>query len=237
MNKFWSDWRPASCLPDCWCEMPRFSSWLVEPANTWSNISYLLASVFIFRLITKTSDLGNSELTKSKSYFYIYSAALFFLGLGSGFFHMSLTYLGQWCDLLGMYLVTYYFILYNFVRIKRLSDKGFLALYILSNAISGYLIYAIPMTRRYLFAVAIILILMTTFFANKRINSTLDTKKLNLAIGSFLLAFGIWNLDKFKVICYPTAWINGHAIWHLICGYSAYILFKYFASEKISDKQ
>lgn len=231
MNKFWGNWRPASCLPDCWCEMPRFDSWLVEPANTWSNISYIIVSILVFRLIKKKDSLGSNELVNNNVYFYIYGSALFFLGLGSGFFHMSVTYFGQWCDLLGMYLVTYYFILYNFVRLKKISHKQFIWFYILSNAISGYLIYALPATRRYLFGVAIVLILITTFMANKKLTTVLEDKKLNLAIFSFLLAFGIWNLDKYKVICYPTAWINGHAIWHLICGYSAYILFKYFASE------
>ncbi len=48
------------------------------------------------------------------------------------------------------------------------------------------------------------------------------------------LAFVIWNLAQ-GPWCDPTSWLQGHAAWHLLCAVAAYLLFRLYASERVTD--
>ena len=48
------------------------------------------------------------------------------------------------------------------------------------------------------------------------------------------LAFVIWNLAQ-GPWCDPTSWLQGHAAWHLLCALAAYLLFRLYASERVTD--
>jgi hypothetical protein len=50
-------------------------------------------------------------------------------------------------------------------------------------------------------------------------------------LGTILLAFLIWNATKTRW-CDPHSLIQGHAAWHLLDAASAYLLFRFWASER-----
>lgn len=236
-NGFWNTWQRASCLPDCWCEAPRLNALIVEPANTWTNISYIIAAIFIFRLSYKTKFAQSNSMTKDKRFTYLYAGSLFFLGLGSFFFHASLTFWGQWFDVMGMYLITFYFIAYNFVRSGYFKFSKFSFTYLLSVALAGALIYYIPESRRYLFGLSIGIILVSSLIINHKIKAQINHRVLYSALGVFAFGFLFWNLDKFKVLCDPYALFNGHGVWHFCGGLAAYLLYRYYLTESLAESE
>jgi hypothetical protein len=54
------------------------------------------------------------------------------------------------------------------------------------------------------------------------------------AVALMALAFAIWNLAQ-GPWCDPTSWLQGHAAWHLLCAAAAYLLFRFYASERVTD--
>lgn len=230
-NGFWSSWQRASCLPDCWCEAPRLDAMVVEPANTWTNISFIIAAIFIFRSVKSTNPTKN-YLSEDKRFAYLYGSSLFFLGLGSFFFHASLTFWGQWFDLLGMYFITFYFIIYNFVRTGQMQFKTFAVTYIISVACAGTLIYFVPESRRGLFAISIVVILVVNLLINNRIKAKINHKVLFATLAVFGIGISSWNLDKHKIICDPYALFNGHGVWHFCVGLAAYMVYRYYLTEE-----
>lgn len=226
----WKKFEGASCLPDCWCELPRHGSLILEPFNSWSNLGFIILGIYI--LLFSTQTLSNQNIIINHPILEkFYSFILIFLGIGSFLFHMSQTFIGQWIDVLGMYLLISYFFLYNFLRIRKLSFNSFYVSYFIINIIFGFLLYYQPQTRRYLFAVLVILTLIQSVWVQLKIKSLIEKKYLLFSIGYLILGQVFWNLDKSKIWCNPTGMINGHGIWHLLCSMAAFYAFKYFKSE------
>ena len=85
-------WREASCLPDrCFCEAVQ-SGTVRQPANAISSSAFVvMALLVLMRSRTPTA--------------WRFAGAALVVGVGSAFFHASLTFWGQTADVLGMYLV------------------------------------------------------------------------------------------------------------------------------------
>ena len=159
-----------------------------------------------------------------------YGALVVFLGLGSFFFHASLTYLGEGIDVLGMYLVVGYLALHGLRRTGRLPGPlpawfGMLAA--VSTAVLAY--EPSHRLRRPLFSGLVALLLAVECLPAAR---PLDRRFLAAALALFLAAFGIWNLDQRKIVCSPESWFQGHAAWHLLCAAALGMLFAYYRSER-----
>jgi hypothetical protein len=233
---YWQSWRQASCMPDCWCEAPRMGSLIVEPANTFSNIAYFIAAAMVLMLIKKRESLPINQITHDKFYFRMFAFALVLVGAGSMFFHMSLTFWGQWVDVLGMYFVTIFYILFNYNRLHPMSNQKFLWLYLGINALLGIIIYFFPETRRWLFAGTIVLTLFSTIYVAKKTSYKIENKYFWLSLGSIVLAQVFWNIDRMKIICYPYSYFNGHVWWHLLGAVSGWYFFRYLLSEDRSTE-
>ena len=108
----WRTWKGATCLPDCWCEAARIGHWILEPVNTWTNLAFVFAGLYF--IIKQSKFITNKgPLSSNSSFPLIYGFACVFVGMGSFFFHASQTFIGQWFDVFGMYLVAVFYIFYN----------------------------------------------------------------------------------------------------------------------------
>jgi hypothetical protein len=229
MKNLWKDWQQASCIPDCWCELARVGNWILEPVNTWTNLAFVFVGIFIlFKMKPGTSE---NLINQNSFYNKLYGSALIFVGCGSFFFHMSQTLMGQWFDLMGMYFIIVFFIYYNFNRLGLITRTRFLALYIMTQVILGYAIYIAPQFRREIFGSLVIITLIQTIIVQSKLKTFIERKYLILSLVTYLLGQGIWLLDKNKIVCHPTAWMNGHGIWHITCSIAALFIFVYFSSE------
>ena len=97
-ENIYSNFAPASCLPDCWCEMPRVGEMILEPGNTWSNLAFVFCGLFVLWL---KDEIPNRKLL---------SFGFVFLGAGSMAFHATQTFIGQTLDVFGMYFLVSIFI-------------------------------------------------------------------------------------------------------------------------------
>jgi hypothetical protein len=228
----WTTWKQATCLPDCWCEAARVGSWILEPVNTWTNLFFVFAGLaFMFKAQKLTTN--KNKLSSLVLFPRLYGFAMIFVGLGSFFYHASQTFAGQWFDVFGMYLVSMFYISYNFFRISWFDKKMFLSFYILSCLALGFIVYFYPETRRWLFGVSIVITLIQSLWIQNRFKNIINRNFLIGAAAFYIVAQTVWVLDKNRVWCDPYAWMNGHGIWHIFTGVAAVLTYLYFQSEKV----
>ena len=233
----WQAMRPAPCMPkDCFCELLRLDSSIRQWVNTWSNFSFVFFALMIWgrrRAIRSEAKYNFNMINTSHAMVAAYAISLLLIGLSSWFFHASLSFVGAWADLQSMYLLAIFIILYNLVRMEKLPKASFLWAYLFMNLICGlFQFYYQAEFGRELFAllvaIATILEIYIQITTKVQINKTLFWRALVILI----IAFGIWILDRYKILCIPHSLLQGHALWHLLCSLSAWFIFLYYSSEE-----
>jgi len=230
----WSNWKPASCMPDnCFCEAIRPGT-VAQPANTWSSFGFVLIGLLVMRQSGEDVRLlKRNLLTSQRAYPLLFGAALVITGLGSAFYHASLTFVGQFFDVMGMYLLASFIMLYNISRLKTLRGRNFVLIYILINALLAFVLIQYPAQRRYIFGLIILATLLPEYRLRKTQRLFIKNLFLKAAWGTLILAFIIWTLDTTKIICNPTSWLQGHALWHLLGAAAGGFLYLYYSSESV----
>ena len=218
----WTTWRPATCFPDhCFCEAIR-DQVVRQPANTLSGAAFLAVALLVLR-----SRSGSINAVYAR----LFAGACALVGAGTMFYHASLTFVGQTVDVLGMYLVATFVVLYNVSRIRYLPPRTFAAAYIGGNTVLLAGLILIPAARRYIFAALIILAVALELTARRRIPQAIgDTKAFAAALLVLLAGFAIWTLDITRLVCAPHSWLQGHALWHLAGAASTWLVFRYLQS-------
>ena len=84
-----------------WCE-ERLCAWINEPANAWSNLAYIFVGLFIYFF----TDLRTRRGTSAGSSLGLewFPPTIIAVGVCSGIYHASNTYITQMLDFFGMYL-------------------------------------------------------------------------------------------------------------------------------------
>lgn len=223
-NYSWTDWKPATCMPEaCFCEAQRPGT-VAQPANTWSSLGFVLVGLLILSGRIATRVTSNFSMAHTA----VYSCALIFTGLGSTFYHASLTFVGQFFDVMGMYLLGVFILLYNLAQIRPLRAQRFVGSYVALNFVLAMLLIILPELRRYLFGVLIVLALFWAYHPQRAASAPTARKFLAAAVATLLLAFFSFLLDLTRVWCVPESWLQGHALWHLGGALSAWLLYQYY---------
>lgn len=238
INYSWGDWRPATCMTTeigCFCEKIRDDT-VRQPANTWSSLALTLLGFLVLAQarvdIRSTSNIvSNNPITTKYIYALIYGFSMIIIGLGSAFFHASLSFMGQTFDVLGMYLFVSFFIVYDLSRLYSLEEYITVILFISLNGVFAYFLVICLEFRRHIFIVALISALLLEIKLRRKKNTVIHSKYIIYAFVMMLISFIIWLLDTFKIICYPESLFQLHAIWHLSGTFAAGLLYLYFRSE------
>jgi hypothetical protein len=226
---------PATCLPDwCFCEAIHLDGYISQPANTFSAIFMMLFGVLVW-FYSLRRKLGTSLMHQSIWMGMTYGLALMILGIGTFYYHMSLTFFGQWADIIGMYFVSTYLIIYIIAQNKKWKVSKFLMVYFIINIFLAWFGYSFPDFRRWLFGLLLIYgISQVLFFGNKK--WVYEKKWLQYALVSLFFAVTIWILDITKSVCDPKSWLQGHALWHVLTGFSGYCGYHYLKSAQLKLK-
>ena len=236
----WSVWRPATCMPDaCFCEAVAAGT-VRQSANTWSSLAFAWVGFLVLGLMLedrRAQSVQANAMTQSMLYPIVFAAAIITVGLGSAFYHASLSFLGQFFDVFGMYLIGTFVIVYNISRRYQLPALRGAASYLLLNALLAVALWEVPVLRRYLFAALIAVALWLEWRARSDQDRSIDFRYLSASLAVLALAFGIWILDITHLVCAPESLIQGHALWHLLGALSSGLLYLYFRSEVVAKRQ
>src|SRR6266481_825369 len=108
-----TNWPPATCRPDhCFCEAIHNGA-VAQPANSWSNLGFVVVGLLIAHARMR------DDASPIAPYRRIYGYALVLIGLGSAFYHASLTFVGQLMDVSGMYILITFALLYSLKRMYK----------------------------------------------------------------------------------------------------------------------
>ncbi len=209
---------PATCMPnDCFCESIR-GKILRQPINAISSLSFVLVGIFII-------GVGHAEKTKNKYITFLYPILLILIGIGSFIYHATLTLIGQFLDVAGMYGLAAFIIAYALYRRNKLK---FWSLFLLINIILDFILLIYPESRRVLFGAVFIagVTLELYKYARKRFYP-----HFGMGLFIFVIAYIIWILDRYRVLCSPASFLQGHSIWHIFGALSSYFLFLYYIEE------
>lgn len=228
----WADQaRPATCLATrCFCEAVRDAP-VAQPANTVSSFAYVLVGLWAAAAIA-----GARRATAHSAGALIPWLALVvaLVGLSSAFYHATLTFLGQYFDVLSMYLLGALLLCGALVRMGALRPPVAVVLFV---AIAGSLAvaqYVYPDSRRVLFA----LVLLPGILLEVRPGTSGlpwgDPRRVPLStgIGLLVVAYGLWVLDDRGVLCWPDSLLQGHAAWHTLTAVSALMLVLHYGATR-----
>jgi hypothetical protein len=209
-------------MPDlCFCEAIRDGA-VRQPANTLSSLAFVVVALLLLR------DRPGAGAAPAPAYRAVYIIALIIIGLGSAFYHASLTFAGQFIDMMGMYFVATFVVLYAFGRLRRLKPRLVALGYILVNAGLAGTLLAVPALRRYAFAVIILLGILLEYVARNKSGSASGLKRLWYAVGLIAIGFVIWTLDITRAVCSPHSILQGHAVWHVLGAAASWQLYRYY---------
>jgi hypothetical protein len=234
----WASWPPATCLTTgCFCEAANPLSPVKQAVNAWSSLAYVFPGLVI---LGRLGELKRQSTGFPAEYAAIIGAAAVAVGLGSAFYHASLTFTGQFFDILGMYLLSAFLLVYALERSLHWKSRQTLVTYLMVNIGLTLIQVLVPETRRYCFAILLLAGLLSEYRLVFTHKITVRAGWLNLGLGLFALAFGIWNLDNLGIGCDPASLLQGHAAWHVLGAAGLGCLYRYYrseASEKIPDRQ
>ena len=230
------------------CESNRMADLIRQPANTWSNLIYLLVGLFIFSV--GIHDYKNKErkerpnfLVKYPLFTIMYAFACFYLFVGSFLFHASLTRYHQILDQSAMLVLTNVllgFILYNifptyFVKGIEKSTHAFMMLLIV--VLNYFVFLSVNIINiNVVFPIILLVIIGIGVYKYKKVKSiSYYIKYMLISLLFMLIATSIWILDRSHILCNPTSYMQGHAVWHVLNGVSILLAYLYFRTAKLEE--
>lgn len=209
----WDGFTPGTVR---FCE-DRMCAWIREPANTWSNMGFVVLGVWLFYR-AKKDDRGPLWLIGSTS---------FLVGVGSYLFHMSGALFGEFLDLAAMFLISALMLTLESQRFLNWSRAAVVRLYVMIAASSIVLMAAVRTAGIPLFTVEISGVYILQF-AQWKWRPGVRYGYARAMGGVFLLGFVVWILDLTRTVCRPDNHVfTGHSFWHLASAASLWLYYKY----------
>lgn len=226
----WTDWRPATCLTHgCFCEAPNDGNPIRQMANTVSSLGYIFSGIAALTLSKKTQRFSFGHAA-------IFGASSMTIGAGSAFYHASLTFAGQFFDVLGMFMLATFMLTYAFERLWDLRFVTTFAIYLVIVLLLSALQIVLPDTRRFVFAAVLLVALFFEARYRRRKTPVIAVDKLRLGLALLAVAYGVWMLDTARIFCLETSLVQGHAVWHILGAASVWLTARYYASEAVALK-
>jgi hypothetical protein len=211
----WSDWAPATMK---FCEQS-VCGWITQPANTWSNLAFLVVGAAI---VLRAS-------ARRETLMALLGWSTVILGVGSFLFHMSGTSAFEIFDVSGMFLVSGLMLSFNLRRYARGLSNGqvttfFFALTGLSIAVLvPWTVIGVP-----LFAVQLSAILTIELLIYLR-EDPVDFRYAAGFIGVFAVSLAVWSGDIRGFLCRPENHVlTGHAVWHLLNATAIWLIYLFY---------
>lgn len=193
---------------------------MVEPANAWSSVAYLVVGAWLARRAARDGDARAWAVV----------GAQLLIGLGSFAFHATGSFAGELLDQTGMFLLSCLVLAFVAARAYGLSAARSAALYAGATAVSAASLLVVPPAGIPLFAVQLVAGLGWEVAAWRRTRHP-AYRHLFAGIGIFLVSFAIWLTDITGLVCAPDNHVfTGHAAWHVLNALSIERLSRFYAA-------
>jgi hypothetical protein len=204
-----------------WCE-PRICAWINEPLNTWSNLGYLAAGVWIW------AKAGPSKAGKG------FGAAVFVMGSFSFLYHATNNFLTQALDFFGMYLMVYFVLGANLRRLgmPRAAMAPFYAGACVLSTLALWPIARAGIPIQFTVAALAVLMVVSEFAARAKTGDSRPLGTFWAGVATITAAELCSLADMKRVVCDPSLpWLQGHAAWHLIAAVAMVFIYRHWAPD------
>lgn len=228
---------PDGCIAAsrCFCEGFRDYLWTKQPANTWSNLSFILVGMAIGVRAGRRPHVEGNLMCSTDFYPVLYASLVSFLGPGSMALHASMTRWGGLVDSWSMFVYIMFAVFYAAARLRReYSPKIFVLCFVSASIVLSA--FRIPdiLDTELLFGISIVAAIgLEIAVSRSRKDLTRDSRGLWGAALLFLTAFAIWlPSNDGGPLCTPDSLFQGHVLWHMLTALSAGSLYLYYESER-----
>lgn len=216
------------------CETTIVDAFIRQPANTYTNLGYLLVAALMWaytrKAVHKAGAGENSFLGRLPMFGYIYAGCLAYTFLGSAFFHASLGLFPEQVDLSAVYAtaaVPLAFGLHRSLEIRDYSISRSMLLLVFGLWVLLSSIFALRMTAYYVFPGMLIATGIAIADVESRNGKPTPWKWL-LTLGAAILASTFFFIaDIQRIACVPDGLIHPHGMWHLSAALAAAAMFGY----------
>ena len=220
---FWHEFTDKVGTPNVkWCE-PTVCSVISEPANTWSNLAYLLVAGWI----TWTARTAKSQPMR------VFGPMALLMGLFSFIYHASNNYVTQVFDFIGMFLYVYLLMVINLRRLGWLSRRHIWSVYsalVVGSTAVVHAMYLVEIHFQMIIAFGALAIIGTEVLLYRRGDGERHSYRAFLASLAFIAVAQVFSLlDISRTWCEPeNLLLHGHALWHVIGSVSVLFAFLHY---------
>jgi hypothetical protein len=225
----WRDWTPNGGLETgkYFCETVRDGT-IRQPINTWSNLGFIAVGLLVAWRTGREGAPGGNLLTGTRSVPLLYACLLVGLGVGSMYLHASWTRWGGIIDVTSMFIYATFLIAHGLARGR--TAAAFFATYVaITVPVAGF--YLLTRHRSdELFGLVLGVFAVVELTVGR---GRADRRWLAASTACLLVAFAIWVPSRLSdgALCCAECWVQGHALWHLLCAAGTWCLYGYFRSE------
>jgi ceramidase len=226
---------------DGFCEAAR-ASWIRQPANTWSNLAFVIAGLAVAWYAGDRLRLGLT-MGAHPGLATAYAVLVVLLGPGSMAMHATQSDLGGHLDLLSMFLVSGFALAYALMRFLRrgpalMSAVFFIAVLVgMAVHLRGGSVAVLGHLGNAAFAVQLWVAVGLEVALIRRRTPRQDIWFGVASLATLTVAFAIWTTGKRDhAWCRPDTLFQQHGAWHVLCAVAAYLLFRHYAAERATTQ-
>jgi predicted membrane channel-forming protein YqfA (hemolysin III family) len=240
----WLDWGGDGVAKEPtnkYCESLH-SGMIKQPANTWSDLGFVLTGLGILLFLTvRGKGADPNPMAQSNFLSILFGCLVIWLGPGSMFLHASQKAWGGWLDNLSMNMFVAFIPSYDLARVVKPRDwEAGLPIFLIVYLV---LTISLALLTRFVewesFGIATFIGLIVLAVAGELLvafSDDLSRKGVWLIVGLviFALAAGFWAASKTGgPLCRPDSVWQGHAAWHVLSAIASLFIFMYLASETV----
>jgi hypothetical protein len=207
-------WHYLEQQPYTFCETQQ-CGWIQQPANTYSNLAYLIVAVMIWRSHK------------------LFAAAVFVLFIFSTFFHTSGSVIGKLTDVAAMFVISMGLLTMALQRFYRLNSLQTHLIYWIGLTIS--LVYlGVTGQGNFFFMTQVLAAVTFEVLLVRQKRDKLVPRRLFQSLVAFVIAGTMWLLDVKKILCWPDVhFFSGHAVWHLFCALALWFIYRAYSERTV----
>ncbi len=216
----WSGFTPPNVN---WCE-EELCAWIVNPADTWSNLGYIALGLFMWQGARRTrrADLA------------LFGPASIAVGVFSFAYRASYTWALQFFDFVGMFLFCFTVLARNAVRLGWIAPRRelrFFALGVLGASALVPPLFELGVPIQLSVALCIAVGLWQEWVLRQRSEAPPLPRAYPIGLALLAGAALCSALDVTRVVCDPeNHWLQGHAAWHLLTALALFAFFRFYAA-------